>query len=116
LNEISPQARHLLEQLQQAQQQAQALAAQRAQLQSFLVETEEALEELSKVGEETPVYKVAGRLLFRRTKEEVQKELQEEKETLELRVRVLAKQEERLVERLQEMREKLQEMLKSSPG
>ena len=114
MDELSPQARHQLEQFQQAQQQAQALAAQRAQLQSFITEIEEALEELSKVGEETPVYKAVGRLLIKRGKGEMEKELREEKETLELRVKVLSRQEERVVERIQEIRQKLQEMLKAS--
>lgn len=112
MDELSPQIRHQLEQFQQAQQQAQALATQRAQLQGLITEIEKALEELSKVTDDTPVYKATGRLLIKRSRQEIQKELQEEKETLELRVRVLSRQEERVVERLQEMREKLQEMLK----
>jgi prefoldin beta subunit len=114
MDELSPQARHQLEQFQQAQQQAQALAAQRAQLQSLMTEVEEALEELSKVSEETPVYKALGRILIKRSRGEMEKELREEKETLELRIKVLSRQEERVVERMQEIRQKLQEMLKSS--
>jgi len=114
MDELSPQLRHQIEQFQQAQQQAQALATQRAQLQSLITEIERALEELAKAAEGTPVYKTVGRLLIKKNKEEMLKELQEEKETLELRVKVLSRQEERVVERLQEMREKLQQMLKSS--
>jgi len=110
--ELSPQARHQLEQFQQVQQQARAIATQRIQLQTLQSEVEQALEALSKLQEGTTVYKAVGRLFLLKPKEEVQKELQEEKETLELRIRVLSRQEERLNERLQEIREKLRSMLK----
>lgn len=110
MNELPPQLRHQLEQLQEAQRQVEAIAAQRIQVQTLLSEVERALEELAKVSPETKMYKSVGRLLISYDKEKLEKELQEEKETLELRLKVLTRNEERLVERIQEMREKLEEM------
>jgi prefoldin beta subunit len=113
MEELSPQLRHQIAQFQQAQQQAQALTAQRQQLELALHETERALEELDKLQEDATVYKSVGSILIKANRADVKKELTERKETLGLRIKTIERQEGRIVERLREMRDKLQEALKS---
>jgi len=112
MEELSPQLRHQLAQFQQAQQQAQALMTQRQQLELLMRETERTLEELDKLQEGAPVYKSVGTILVKSEREELKKSLSEQKETLDLRIKTIGRQEERVVQRLREMREKLEVALK----
>lgn len=112
MEKLSPQLRHQLAQFQQVQQQAQVLLNQRQQLELLLKETERALEELSKLSEDAVVYKSVGTLLVRSEKVKMQKDLAEQKEMLDLRVKTIERQEERAVQRLREMRDKIDEALK----
>lgn len=113
MEELPPQLKHMVAQYQQAQQHAQALAAQRQQLELLLLETKKAMEELEKSPQDAAVYKGVGPLLVRANKEELKKELEDQKETLELRVKTLERQEERVTERLRELQQKLEEALKT---
>ncbi len=112
MEKLSPQLRHQLAQFQQAQQQAQILLSQQQQVELLFRETERALEELGKLQEDAVVYKSVGTILVRSDKGAVQKELTEQKETLDLRVKTLERQGERAVQRMREMREKIDEALK----
>jgi prefoldin beta subunit len=117
MEKMSPQMRHQLAQFQQAQQQAQVLISQRQQLEVLLRETEHAAEELTKMSDDAVVYKSVGPILIRADKKELQKSLEEQRETLDLRVKTLERQAERAVQRLQEMRDKLERALKGlQPG
>jgi prefoldin beta subunit len=113
MEKISPQLRHQLAQFQQVQQQAQVLVTQRQQLELLLRETEKALEELEKLSEDAGVYKSVGGIMVRSSRDALKKELSEQKETLDLRIKALQKQEERSIQRLREMREKIDKELKS---
>lgn len=112
MENLSPQLRHQFAQFQQAQQQAQILLNQRQQVELLSKETERALEELEKLSGDAVVYKSVGTILARSEKGKLQKELTEQKETLDLRVKTLERQGERTVQRLREMREKIDEALK----
>ena len=117
MEKLSPQIRHQLAQYQQAQQQAQMLINQRQQLEMLLRETERAHEELSKLPDDNVVYKSVGTILVKSNKTELQKNLAEQKETLDLRVKTLERQGERAVQRLKEMQVKIDEALKGQkPG
>ncbi len=113
MEEMPPQLRHQLAQFRQVQQQAQALATQKQQLQLTLRETERALEELGKLEAGATVYKSVGGILVKADREATQKKLSERKETLDLRIKTVERQEERVINRLREIRDKLQEMLKA---
>jgi len=89
------------------------LTVQKQQLALALHETERALEELDKLEEGATVYKSIGGILIKAGREDVKKELTERKETLDLRVKTIERQEGRVIERLREMRDKLQEALKA---
>jgi prefoldin beta subunit len=115
MEELSPQIRHQLAQFQQAQQQAQAIIAQRQQLEMLLKETEMALQELQKLPDDAVVYKSVGTILIRVGKQELEKSLVEEREELDLRIKTLTNQQERILNRIEEMRQKLEQALRR-PG
>ena len=112
VKELSPQVQNQLAQFQQLQQQLQVLATQRLQIEAKLRETEGTLEELGKVGAEAPVYRSTGSLLLRvDDREALKKELEEEKETLGIRVNTIKKQEKSLGERYEALQQKLSRAL-----
>jgi prefoldin beta subunit len=113
MEDLPPQLKHMVAQYQQAQQHAQALASQRQQLELLMLETKKAVEALEKAPQGAAVYRSVGPLLLRASREELKKELEEERETLELRVKTLERQEERVTERLRELQQKLEEALKT---
>ncbi|MCS4541345.1 MAG: prefoldin subunit beta [Euryarchaeota archaeon] len=109
--EVPPKVQHQLAQFQQLQQQAQAIINQKFQLQLQLKETERALEELGKLTTESEVYKSVGVLLIKSDKPVLEKELNEKKETLDLRIKTIEKQEERIRKRLEELQQQLRQAL-----
>jgi len=110
--DLPPQVQNQLQQLQQLQQQFEMVVQQRLQIDIKLKETQNALDEMNKIDESTPVYKSVGNLIVKTEKEDVVKELQEEKETLEVRKKALESQEKRLKEKIEELQNKIQEALK----
>ena len=112
---LPPQIQNQLGQLQQIQQQLQLVTQQRTQIDLRLKDTERALEELKKTTEKTPIYKSIGSLLIRApTKQSIEKELTENKETLEIRKKTLEQQEGRFKEKSQELQSKIQNALSLS--
>jgi prefoldin beta subunit len=89
---------------------------QRQQVELRLREVEEALEELDKTEDKTPIYKSIGAILVKtKGKSEITKELKSNKESLDLRKATLEKQEGRIKEKLNEMQSKVQNAL-NLPG
>lgn len=112
MKEIPPQLQNQIAQFQQLQQQLQTIALQRQQLEISLRETTSTLEELGKVGAETPLYRATGALLIRvEDREAVRKELEERSETLGIRVKTLQKQEKSFAERYEDLSQKIQAAL-----
>jgi len=110
--DLPPQVQNQLRQLQQLQQQLEIIIQQRLQVDIKLRETENALEELSKVDENTPIYKSVGNLIIKSSKNDVVKSLEEEKENLEVRKKSFEGQENKLKEKIDELQKKVQESLK----
>lgn len=112
MNEISPKIQNMIAQFQQLQQQLQAVLTQKLQMEAQLKEIERTLEELGKVPDETPIYKNVGSLLIKAPdKGGVVKELEESKETLEIRVKTLDRQEKQMRERYQNLQEQISQAL-----
>ena len=105
--ELPPQVQNQLLQLQQLQQQAQMISAQKAQLTMELKEIELALKELEKVDDKATVFKSIGGILVKADKQQVVDELTEKKETLEVRIKTLERQEERIKKRFDEIQNKM---------
>jgi prefoldin beta subunit len=110
--ELPPILREQLARYDQAQQNLQAVLAQKQQVELELSETEKALEELGKASDTETVYKFAGNLLLRVKKEDVMKELSEKKELANTRKMVLAKQESRFRESLKDLQTKIDDAVK----
>ena len=113
MEQLPPQLQHQLAQFQQLQQQAEAIATQRLQMELQLKEVTRALEELQRLGEDAEVYKSVGNLLVRSEKGSVEAELKDRKETLELRISTLKRQEEKVTSRLKELQAKIQDAIRS---
>ena len=71
-------------------------------------ETEKALEELKKTDENTEVFKQAGTLLIKVEYSDALSEMEEKLETLQLRKQTMARQEERVMKKLEEMQATIQ--------
>lgn len=80
---------------------------QKQQLDASVNALTKSLEELSKTTEEK-VYKAAGAIMVLRDKKEVQKELEDMKETQSLRAKTLDKQEKTLVDKLNTLRSQIE--------
>ena len=93
---IPPQLQDQIMKLQQLQQRMEMLVAQRRQLEQELKQTESALSELETLEADALVYKSIGAILVKANREKVQEELGDRKETLEMRVQSIVKQEERV--------------------
>jgi prefoldin beta subunit len=76
------------------------------------LETEKALEEITKAADDTIVYKHAGSILIKSNKKDLISELEEKKELAKTRVTVLSKQEQRIKESLKEQETKINEMIR----
>ena len=110
-SELPPQIQNQLAQLQQIQQQAQAIAMQKNQVEMNLKETELALEELEKLDAGAVVYRAFGDLLIKTERDKTKEALKEKKDTLDLRLQTLARQEERAQKRFQQLQEQLKQAM-----
>jgi prefoldin beta subunit len=110
-SELPPQIQNQLAQLQQIQQQAQALAAQKNQIEINLKETELALGELEKLDDNAVVYRAIGDLLIKTEREKTKNALIEKKDTLSLRTETITRQEERIQKRFQQLQEQLKQAI-----
>ncbi len=110
--QLPPQLQDKLMKLQQLQQRAELLMNQRVQLDRDLKETESALAELDQLGDENPVvYKSVGAILVKADKDKLKEELSDHKETLDMRISSISKQEERARKELEEKRKEIQAAL-----
>ena len=110
--QIPPMVQEQLAKLQQTQQNFQSILMQKQQLESQKLETEKALEELKKAGDDEAVFKHAGTIMIKSNKKDLLEELEEQMELAKTKSSLLAKQEERLKVTLQEQETKIQEMMK----
>ncbi|MCI4363046.1 MAG: prefoldin subunit beta [Thermoplasmata archaeon] len=97
-----------LKQFQRLQQDLGTMGQQRMQLELKLRETTHTLEELKSLPEQSAIYRPIGSLLVRaKDRPEVESLLGEEKETLEVRVKALERQENSLKERYTTMQREI---------
>ena len=101
-----------LEAYQVTQQQLQLLLLQKQQLKIQSEEINNALNELKKITEKEKVYKIVGPILIEVNKDEIIKELNEKNETINSRIEILEKQEDRLRKNLAELGKILEKELK----
>ncbi len=108
--DISKDTEEKINQIQFLEQNLQNLFMQRQNFQSKLLEVDNALEELKKSNGET--YKIVGNIMIKGSREEFIKELESKKEIINLRIKNLEKQEEKLKERASKIQNEVVETLK----
>jgi prefoldin beta subunit len=112
---ISPQLQDQLVKLQQVQQQVELLVNQRMQLERESKEIDRAIAEIDQLeSADAVVYKTIGAILIKADKDKVKEELTERKETLEMRVKTITRQEERAKSDYESKRKTLQTALQQS--
>ena len=113
--EMSPEAQKYLMELQTIQAQLQNIAIQKETFTIQNIEIDKALEELEKADDNEDVFKAVGPVLIKTKKADMVTELKEKKETAEVRLKSLDKQENELQGKIQEGQQKLQELLAPKP-
>jgi prefoldin beta subunit len=109
---MPPWLREQLTRLDNLQQNLQAVAMQKQQVEAELTDAEKTLEELKTVPDDQQIYKYVGSLLIKVSKEAISKELDEKKDVSQTRSLVLTKQESRLKENVKDLQVKIDDMLK----
>lgn len=103
-----------IKQFQRLQQELGAVQQQRLQIDLKARETGHTLDELKGISEESVVYRPVGGLLVKaKNKQEVEALLTEEKETLEVRLKAIERQENHLKERYTTMQQELTQALQA---
>jgi prefoldin beta subunit len=95
-----------LKKYQQVRESLEAVALEASAINQSLAEYELALKEAQKSSGK--LYKLVGSLLIEVSKEEAEKEIKEKQEELRLRLEMLKKKNEKLIQMENELREKLQ--------
>ena len=113
--ELPPQIQNQLAQLQQLQQQAQVVISQKSQIEALIRETDAALKELEKSSDDAIIYKSVGELLFKAEKPRLLEELKERKDMMDLRLKTMSKQEERIQSRFSQLQDQLKQSLGQIP-
>ena len=98
--------------LQQSQQNLQSIMTQKQHLEIETAESQKALEELKKISDTDAVFKHAGTVLIKSTKQQLIDELEEKQEMAKTRATVLEKQETRVKATLKEQEAKITELMK----
>ncbi len=114
VSQLPPNIQEKLARLQQLQNTMQQLGIQKQRLDLEMNESERALKTLEEVPTDVKVYKSAGAILVEKSRDDVVKELKDRREFLEMRAKVLVKQEGNTRERLTALQENLQKELQPS--
>jgi len=117
MDEISPKLQNQIAQFQQLQQQLQTVMSQKIRMDAMLKEMEMTIEELKKAPAETTVYKSVGSLMIKvADTPALLKEIEDDKETTEIRVKSLDRQEKMLKEKFQSVQEQLNRAIGQQQG
>ena len=111
LGQLPPQVQERFQRLQNLQTTLQQLLAQKQQIEMEKMESEKALETLKEVAADSKVFKSVGAVLVERPKDDVVKELDDRVDFLEMRLKVIIKQEDKTKEKMTSIQETLQKEL-----
>ncbi|HIQ02873.1 MAG TPA: prefoldin subunit beta [Desulfurococcales archaeon] len=109
--QIPPELQNRIMHLQQLQNQLNMIRLQKQSVELELREVERVLRELQSIPANEILYKSLGHILVKTTKEKVEKELNERKEILELRLETLKRQEKHIETQFNDIRRKVTEEL-----
>ena len=108
---LPPQLQEQLVRLQQLQQTYQVVMSQRQQLEREQLEVDRALGELEKMSDKAIVYKSLGAILAKSSRKKLIEELTERKELLDMRIKVITRQQGRTEEQLKNLQQRVQQRL-----
>lgn len=109
--QIPPELQNRIMHLQQLQNQLNMIRLQKQSVELELREVERVLRELQSIPANEILYKSLGHILVKTTKEKIEKELNERKEILELRLETLKRQEKHIETQFNDIRRKVTEEL-----
>jgi prefoldin beta subunit len=109
--EIGKETEAQIQQLQTLEQSLQSILIQKQAFEMELSENENASIELSKSTGE--IYKIAGSLMLKASRETVLKDLIQKKDLLNLRLKNLSNQESKISEEIEKLREKVLSKIKN---
>ncbi|MCD6510083.1 MAG: prefoldin subunit beta [Thermoprotei archaeon] len=116
IEQLPPRVQQQLARLAQVQEMLSNIVARRQQWEAELREVESAINELNKVSEDTPVYKSVGMLLIRTDKSSALADLTDKKETIDLRIKTLQRQEGLLKKQLDDLKKRVSDELSKLRG
>jgi prefoldin beta subunit len=117
MNEISPKLQNQIAQFQQVQQQLQSVLSQKFRMEAQLREAQMTIDELNKAAEDVAIYRNVGSLLIKASdKTSVLKDVEDDKETLEIRIKTLDRQEKALRDKYNTMQDQLSKALGQGPA
>ncbi len=99
-----------IQEMQMLEQNLQNLLLQKQAFQIELSETQSALKEIEKAGDE--VFKIIGQLMLKTEKSKIKQELLDKEKILNLRTKTIEKQEVSLTEQADSLREELMKSMK----
>jgi prefoldin beta subunit len=108
--ELTEQQKDMIVQFQTYQQQLQSILIQKENFKLQNMEIDKALEELKSSNQEK-AYKITGNIMVSKPVSELKKELEENKEAIDIRIQSLEKTEEKVNNKLKELQEKLREII-----
>ena len=101
---IPPKVQQYLKQIDDLQRTYTSIVTQKQQLQLSLLEVKNALNALKDVPEDGEVYKLVGSIFFKINKKNVEKDLNEDLQLIEARIKSLETQENKIAEELNKLR------------
>ena len=107
--EISKDMQEKITQLQMIEQTMQSSALQKQQLNIQLIEIDAAFKELNNTEK---AYKIVGNIMVDARKDDLEKELKNKKESIELKIQTIEKQEKRFQEKAKSMQEEVMAKMK----
>ena len=107
--ELSKETEQEIAQLQLYEQGLQNILMQKQQFQSQSLEIDSALKELETTKE---AYKIVGNIMVASKKEDLKKDLESKKETSNLRIKTLEKQENQIREKAKKLQEEVSKKIK----
>jgi prefoldin beta subunit len=117
MDNIPPKVQNQIAQFQQLTQQIQMVTTQKIQLEAQGKELDRTVQELEKAPEDSAVFKNVGTLLVQvKDRQSLVTELKDQKETVEVRVKTLERQDKHLRERHQTLQSQITQALHGGPG
>jgi len=111
IGQLPPQVQERLQRLQNLQNTLQQLLVQKQRVEIEIMESDKALKTLKETTSESKVYKSVGAVLVEKPRDDVITELEDRREFLDMRMKVIVKQEDKTREKMTGLQETLQKEL-----